>query len=110
MASDKVHEFTDDSFDAEVLNADQPVLVDFWAEWCQPCRMLAPTIDQIATEFDGKVKVGKVNIDTHQQIAMQHQISAIPTVLVFQGGEVKKKFVGMTSKGELTDALKELAG
>lgn len=110
MASDKVLEFTDESFEAEVLNSDQPVLVDFWAEWCQPCRMLAPTIDQIAAEFDGKVKVGKVNIDTHQLVATQQQINAIPTVLVFQNGQLKKKFVGMTSKTELTDALNELAG
>ncbi|MGP1345095.1 MAG: thioredoxin [Phycisphaerales bacterium] len=110
MPSENIHEFTDDSFENEVLKSDQPVLVDFWAEWCQPCRMLAPTIDQLATEFDGKVKVGKVNIDDHQQIAMQHQISAIPTVLLFKDGKVQKKFVGMTSKGELTDALTEIAG
>jgi thioredoxin 1 len=108
MTSDKVLEFTDDSFEAEILSSDKPVLVDFWAEWCQPCRMLLPTIDQIAQEFEGKVKVGKVNIDEHQLVATQQQINAIPTVLLFKGGSVVKRFVGMTSKGELVDALNEL--
>lgn len=108
MAAANVHEFTENNFKDEVVSSDTPVLVDFWAPWCQPCRVLAPTIDEVAESFDGKVKVGKVNIDDHQQVSVDYQITAIPTVLIFKGGEVQKKFVGMTSKGDLEDALNEL--
>ena len=110
MASENVHEFTDANFKDEVLGADVPVLVDFWAEWCQPCRLLAPTIDKIAEGFGSKVKVGKVDIDNNQSISIDYKITAIPTVLIFKGGEVQKKFVGMTSQGDLEDALNGLAG
>jgi len=108
MASQTVHEFTDANFKDEVLGADTPVLVDFWAEWCQPCRLLAPTIDQIASEHEGKVKVGKVDIDNNQQTSVEYKITAIPTVLIFKGGEVQKKFVGMPNKGDIEAALSEL--
>ena len=110
MASELVKEFTDDNFDTEVLKADTPVLVDFWAEWCMPCRMLAPTIDQVAADFDGKVKVGKVDTDANRNTAVNYSISAIPTVILFKGGEPVKKFVGLTSKDDLSAALTEAAG
>ena len=110
MAGKNVHEFTDDNFASEVIKSDQPVLVDFWAEWCMPCRMLAPTIEEVAGEFAGKVKVGKVDTDKNQKISVDYRITAIPTVIIFQGGEVKKKFVGLTKKGDLQNALNELVG
>lgn len=110
MASDKVHEFTDGNFDAEVLQSDKPVLVDFWAEWCMPCRMLAPTIDQVAEEFDGKVKVGKVDTDSNRDVSVKYGISAIPTVILFKNGEIQKKFVGLTNKDDLASALTDAAG
>ncbi len=110
MASEKVHEFTDGNFDAEVLKSETPVLVDFWAEWCMPCRMLAPTIDQVAEQFTGKVKVGKVDTDSNREISMKYGISAIPTVILFKGGEVVKKFVGLTNKDDLANAMSEAAG
>jgi len=110
MASDLVKEFTDDNFDAEVIKAETPVLVDFWAEWCMPCRMLAPTIDQVAQDFDGKVKVGKVDTDANRNTAVNYSISAIPTVILFKGGEPVKKFVGLTSREDLSAALTEAAG
>ncbi|USN99383.1 MAG: thioredoxin [Phycisphaeraceae bacterium] len=110
MASDKVHEFTDGNFDAEVIQSDKPVLVDFWAEWCMPCRMLAPTIDQVAEEFEGRVKVGKVDTDSNREVSVKFGISAIPTVILFKGGEIQKKFVGLTNKDDLASALSEAAG
>ena len=107
MASKTVIEFTDANFDAEVLESDTPVLVDFWAEWCMPCKMLAPTIDQLADDFEGKVKVGKVDTDSNRDVSMKFGISAIPTVMLFKGGEVVKKFVGVTPKAEFAAALEE---
>ena len=107
MANANVHEFTDANFDAEVLKSGTPVLVDFWAEWCMPCRMLAPTIDAVADEFAGKVKVGKVDTDANRNIAVKYSINAIPTVILFKGGEVKKKFVGLTNKDDLTRAIND---
>jgi len=107
MASPAVAEFTDQNFADEVISADQPVLVDFWAEWCMPCRMLAPTIDALADDFQGKAKIGKVDTDSNRETAMKYGISAIPTVILFKGGEVKKKFVGMTSKEDLAAAIDE---
>ncbi len=108
MASENVQEFTTDNFQAEVLDAEVPVLVDFWAEWCMPCRMLAPTIDQIAEDFAGKIKVGKLDTDGNQEIGVQFEISAIPTVIIFKGGQVAKKFVGLTNKTDLETALNEM--
>lgn len=110
MASANVLEFTDGNFQDEVLGSDQPVLVDFWAEWCMPCRMLAPTIDAVADEFAGKAKVGKLDTDSNKQVAAKFGISAIPTVILFKGGEAKKKFVGLTSKEDLAAALTDAAG
>ncbi len=108
MASENVQEFTNDNFQAEVLDAELPVLVDFWAEWCMPCRMLAPTIDQIADDFAGKIKVGKVDTDGNQEIGVQFEISAIPTIIIFKGGQPAKKFVGLTNKTDLETALNEM--
>jgi thioredoxin 1 len=109
MASDKVKQFTDANFEQEVLKASVPVLVDFWAEWCMPCRMLAPTIDQLADEFDGKVKVGKLDTDSNRNVSVQFGISAIPTVILFKNGQVQRKFVGLQSKGEFVAALEQAA-
>jgi thioredoxin 1 len=109
MASAAVMEFTDQNFQSEVLQSAQPVLVDFWAEWCMPCRMLAPTIDQLAGEFQGRVKVGKVDTDANRDVTIKYGINAIPTVILFKGGQAVKKFVGMTNKTELAKALTEAA-
>ncbi len=110
MASDKVLEFTDGNFQAEVLDSSTPVLVDFWAEWCMPCRMLAPTIDELADEYDGKVKVGKLDTDSNKDVAVKYGISAIPTVILFDKGEVAKKFVGLQSKDDFMAAIGEVSG
>ena len=109
MATDDVLEFTDDNFDADVIQSDVPVLVDFWAEWCQPCHMITPTIEALASEYKGKVKVGKVNTDSNRDISVKYGISAIPTIMLFQDGEVIKKFVGLTSKDQFDSALTEVA-
>ena len=94
MASDAVLEFNDANFEEEVVNSDIPVLVDFWAEWCMPCRMLTPTIEEIANDFQGRVKVGKVDTDSNRDISVKYGISAIPTIFLFKDGEIVKKFVG----------------
>lgn len=110
MAGEAVKELTNGNFESEVLKDSGLVLVDFWAEWCVPCRMLAPTIEQIAEEYTGKVKVGKLDTDANQETAMKYNINSIPTVLLFQNGEVVKQFVGMTNKAKLDEALGELVG
>ncbi len=109
MATDNVLEFNDQNFDSDVLESDIPVLVDFWAEWCQPCHMLTPTIEELAGEYQGKVKVGKVDTDANREVSIKYGINAIPTIILFQGGEVKKKFVGLTSKDQFQAALNDLA-
>lgn len=110
MPNANVHEFTDANFETEVLGSDKLVLVDFWAEWCMPCRILAPTIDEIADEYDGRIKVGKVDTDANRDISVKYGISAIPTVIMFKGGEVAKKFIGLTKKEDLAAAIGELSG
>ena len=103
--SDYVTEVSDASWEKDVLQSDRPVLVDFWAEWCGPCKMLAPMIDELASEYDGRVKIGKVNIDDHQSLASQYGIRAIPTMLIFKNGEVADQIVGLRSKRDLKGSL-----
>ncbi len=110
MADDTVLELTDDNFEAEVLKADLPVLVDFWAEWCMPCKMIASTIEELAKEFNGKIKVGKLDTDANRDVSVKFGITAIPTIILFEGGEVVKKFVGVTSKSEFASELQKVAG
>ena len=100
-----VNEFTDGNFPTEVLQASGPVLVDFWAPWCGPCRQIAPTIDQLATENAGSVKIGKVNIDENPGTAQEYGVSSIPTLLIFNGGEVVNRLVGAQPKSRLQQAL-----
>jgi thioredoxin 1 len=109
MANANVKAFTDGNFEAEVLNAGHPVLVDFWAEWCMPCKILGPTIDEIADQYAGKAIVGKVDIDANQAVALKFGISAIPTVILFKDGQIAKKFVGLTKKEDLAAAIDALA-
>jgi len=97
--------FTDANFQTEVLSSQQPVLVDFWAPWCGPCKMIAPTIDTVATEYSGKVRVGKLNTDDNPETATSYGISAIPTVLLFKGGQIVDKFVGVVTKDKLSNSL-----
>ena len=108
MAGSDTLEFTDDNFDAEVIQSDIPVLVDFWAEWCMPCKALGPTIDELATEFAGRVKVGKMDTEKTREIPVKYSIQAIPTVLLFNNGEVVDKFVGLTSKKDFQAKLAAL--
>lgn len=105
MASEHVVEFTDQNFEQEVLGSSTPVLVDFWAEWCMPCRMLAPTIEKIAKDYAGKVKVGKLDTDANRDVASKYSISAIPTVILFKDGQVSQKFVGLRQEKDFKAAL-----
>ncbi|MFA5701019.1 MAG: thioredoxin [Desulfuromonas sp.] len=107
MASDKVLEFTDANFDTEVLKATEPVLVDFWATWCAPCKALTPVIDELATEFDGKVKIGKVNVDENPETPGKYGVRGIPTLVLFKGGKVVDQLVGAVPKSQLQDLLKK---
>lgn len=105
MSSAHVHEFTDANFQTEVLGSEIPVLVDFWAPWCGPCRMIGPIVEELGEEYAGRAKVGKVNVDENPGIASQFRIQAIPALFVIKGGEVVDKVVGMTGKANLAAKL-----
>ncbi len=105
MSNENVVEFTDDNFKTEAIESDVPVLVDFWAEWCQPCKMIAPTIDQLAQDYAGRVRVGKVDTDANREVSIEYGISSIPTVILLKGGQVVHKFVGVTAKDDFVAEL-----
>jgi len=101
MASGNVNEFSDDNFETEVLNSDIPVLVDFWAPWCGPCRIIAPVVEELSEALVGKLKVGKLNVDDNQKVSMKFGIRSIPTLLVFKDGEVAEQIIGAVPKTEI---------
>ena len=99
---------TDENFDTEVLKSTKPIIVDFWAEWCGPCKQIAPTVDEIATEYNGRAVVGKVNVDHHPTIASQYGIRSIPSLLIFSNGKVQQQIVGAVGKEELSKAISKV--
>ena len=101
MASPLIVTLTQDNFQQQVLQSTTPVLVDFWAEWCGPCKMIAPLLDELAEEYSGKVKIGKVNVDEHQGLAAEYGVRAIPTLLLIKNGQVAEQMVGAKSKRDL---------
>jgi thioredoxin len=103
--SDTVKQVTDSTFDAEVLKSNIPVLVDFWAEWCGPCRMVAPVVEEVAKQYEGRVKVAKVDVDNNQRIASQLQIRSIPSLYIFKDGKVAGQIVGAVPKQQITKEL-----
>ena len=111
MASQNVFEFTDDNWDSEVTKSSVPVVVDFWAPWCGPCRALTPIIERIATQFAGRVKVGKLNVDDAQEVATKYGVTSIPRVFIFKGSDrPEKAFVGLTSESELVKSINTVLG
>jgi thioredoxin 1 len=109
MASPLIVQLTQDNFAQQVLQSQTPVLVDFWAEWCGPCKMIAPLLDELADEYDGRVKIGKVNIDEQQSLAAEYGIRAIPTLLLVNKGQVAEQMVGAKSKRDLKASLDRVA-
>ncbi len=105
MASERIQTFTDGNFETAVLKASGPVLVDFWAEWCGPCRRLAPTVDALASDYADKVTVGKLNVDENPGVAMQYHVRGIPTLLLFKDGKVVESVVGLAPKDDLKKAI-----
>ena len=105
MAGNAILEVTDQNFDQDVLKSDKPVLVDFWATWCGPCRAIAPIVEELANEYQGKVKVGKMDVDRNQSTPMRYGVRGIPTLLVFKDGQVKEQIVGYVPKEQIEKAL-----
>lgn len=101
-------EITDENFETEVINSDLPVLIDFWAVWCGPCKMIAPIVEELSTEYDGKVKVGKLDVDSNQQTSIKYGVRSIPTLLLFKDGELKETIIGAVPKTNIVEKLKAL--
>ncbi len=110
MASPDVVTLEDGTFDREVLKSDVPVLVDFWAVWCGPCKAIAPAVEEVARDFKGKVKVGKLDVDHHQQVPQKYGIRSIPTLLVFKGGRVVDTIIGAAPKSKIVDSVRKAMG
>jgi thioredoxin 1 len=108
--SDKVATYTDGNWDADVLGSNEPVLVDFWAEWCAPCKALAPTMEALADQFDGKLRVGKFNVEENEQVPYKYNITSLPTLMIFKGGQVSEQRVGLISKENLVKLIEPHLG
>jgi len=107
MANENVLTITNENFDSEVKNSNIPVLVDFWASWCGPCRMVAPVIDELADEFVGRAKVGKINVDEQRELAAQYKVMSIPTIMLFKNGEAVDKIVGVRTKQDFINMVEK---
>jgi thioredoxin 1 len=99
---------TDDNFEDEVLKSDKPVLIDFWATWCGPCRMIAPIVEEMSTEYEGKAKIGKLDVDSNQQTSIKYGVRSIPTLLLFSNGELKETIIGAVPKAQLVGKLESV--
>ncbi len=110
MAAANIVTVTTDNFEKEIASSPTPVVLDFWAEWCGPCKMIAPILDELATEYTGKIRIGKVNIDEHQDLAVRFRINSIPTLLFFKNGQVVDQVVGMRSKRDFKAKIDQMVG
>jgi thioredoxin 1 len=104
----KLVEITDDNFETEVIKSDKPVLIDFWAVWCGPCKMIAPIVEELSTEYDGKVKIGKLDVDSNQQTSIKFGVRSIPTLLLFKDGKLKETIIGAVAKKHIVDKLNSI--